>query len=190
MGRKIFVSYKYADADVYSVPRFSGNIPKVRDYVSWLEDKFKNRTEHYYKGESDGEDLSKYSENYIWGCLKDKMYDSSITIVLISPNMKEAKRWEKSQWIPWEISYSIRKTTRKDHTSQRNAVLAVVLPDKRNSYEYYSDLKLFAILKSNINNGYIPVVYWNKFRYDCDKYINKAYEAQKNTAEEELQINL
>lgn len=52
MGRKIFISYKYWDDDVYPVPRFSDYHPKVRDYVSWLEDKFQNRTEHYYKGES------------------------------------------------------------------------------------------------------------------------------------------
>lgn len=190
MGRKIFISYKYADSNVYPVPRFSEYNPKVRDYVSWLEDKFKNRTEHYYKGESDNEDLSMYSDGYIWDHLKDKMWDSSITIVLISPNMKEPNKWEKSQWIPWEISYSIRKTPRSSYTSQRNAVLAVVLPDRSNSYNYYSTSHLFPILKANIDNGYIPVVSWDDFKYDCDTYINRAYVAQQNTPEYNLQINL
>lgn len=100
MGRKIFISYKYWDDDVYPVPRFSDYHPKVRDYVSWLEDKFQNRTEHYYKGESDNEDLSMYSENYIWDKLKDKMYDSSLTIILISPNMKEPNTWENLNGFP------------------------------------------------------------------------------------------
>lgn len=109
MGRKIFISYKYWDDDVYPVPRFSDYHPKVRDYVSWLEDKFQNRTEHYYKGESDNEDLSMYSENYIWDKLKDKMYDSSLTIILISPNMKEPNKWEKSQWIPWSYHTLLEK---------------------------------------------------------------------------------
>ena len=190
MGRKIFISYKYGDTNVYRMPKFSDYNPKVRDYVSWLEDKFTNRTEHYYKGESDGEDLSKYSEDYIWNQLKDKMYDSSITIVLISPNMREPNRWEKSQWIPWELSYSIRKTTRKDFTSQRNAVLSVVLPDKYGDYDYYRSLKLFSILQANIDNGYIPVVSWDDFKYDCDKYIDKAYNSQKNTPEYKLHINV
>ena len=58
MGRKIFISYKYNDTGVSPVPYYSDDRPKVRDYVSWLEDKFRNRTEHYYKGESDNEDLS------------------------------------------------------------------------------------------------------------------------------------
>ena len=190
MGRKIFISYKYWDSDVYPVPRFSDNEAKVRDYVSWLEEKFINRTEYYYKGESDNEDLSEYSEKYIWNELKDKIYDSSLTIVLISPNMKEPNRWEKSQWIPWEISYSLRKTTRGYYTSQRNAVLAVVLPDKYNTYDYYCSMKMFSILKENINNGYIPVVKWEKFKYNCDEYINKAYETQKNTSEYKIKINI
>mgnify|MGYP002508584882 CR=1 FL=1 len=82
MGRKIFISYKYWDENVYSVPKFSNSSPKVRDYVSWLEEKFQNRTEHYYKGEKDNQDLSQYSKEYIWDQLKDKIFDSSITIVL------------------------------------------------------------------------------------------------------------
>lgn len=101
MGNKIFVSYKYWDSDVKAVPKFTKDTPKVRDYVSWLEDKFTNRTEHYYKGESDNDDLSKYSEAYIYGKLKDKIFDSSLTIVLISPNMKDYHKYQKSQWIPW-----------------------------------------------------------------------------------------
>ena len=104
--------------------------------------------------------------------------------------MKEPNKWEKSQWIPWEISYSIRKTPRSSYTSQRNAVLAVVLPDRLNSYNYYSISQLFPILKANIDNGYIPVVSWDDFKYDCDRYLDRAYNAQRNTPEYKLHINL
>lgn len=181
MGRKIFVSYKYADEDVYPIRGISGIKSKARDYVTWIEQQFSNYTDHIYKGEHEDEDLSDKSEDFIWSILKEKIYDSSITIVLISPNMKEYYKYEKSQWIPWEIAYSVRETTRSDRTSHANAVLGVVLPDRKGSYEYYNCVKTFGILEENIKNGYIPIVKWEDFRYDCDTYIEKAYKAQKST---------
>ena len=53
MGRKIFVSYKYWDNDVYPVTGVTKDYPKVRDYVSWLEKKINERTDHIYKGDRD-----------------------------------------------------------------------------------------------------------------------------------------
>ncbi|WP_242974137.1 hypothetical protein [Clostridium cagae] len=85
--------------------------------------------------------------------------------------MKEPHRWERSQWIPCEISYSIRETKRSDYTSHSNAILAVILPDGTNRYKYYESLSLFNIFSKNINNGYIPVVIWEDFKYNCDYYL-------------------
>ena len=168
MGYKIFVSYKYHDTSVYPLTTDENylNISKVRDYVDVLEDYF-DSTSHIYKGESDDEDLSYLSESTIWEKLKDRIYDSSITIVMISPNMKIPYRPEHSQWIPWEIAYSLRETTRNDRTSHSNAILAVVLPDISHQYEYFTspfsyqqpddcwhsgEDPVFSIIRKNMNN--------------------------------------
>lgn len=133
MPRNVFVSYKYADEDVQHL---NGHFPtKARHYVDEVE-KLLASEDHIYYGEHDGEDLSDWSEDDIWDELKDRIFPTTCTIVLISPNMKETNRYDKSQWIPWEISYSIRETVRNDRKSHRNSILAVVLPDKNGSYEY------------------------------------------------------
>ena len=161
MGSKVFVSYKYMDDDVRRIDGITQPTWPC-DYV----DLIKNKVLAYddiYKGENSNEDISNWSEYRIWEHLKSKIYDSSITIVLISPNMKEPNKWQRSQWIPWEVSYSLRETTRHDRTSHNNAILAVVLPDSKGSYYYYDKNNLFPILKNNIDNGYIHVVNWDEF---------------------------
>lgn len=146
-GRKIFVSYKYADSNVCPLrQQFGRTVPAtVRDYVDVIEH-YLDCTQNVYKGESDGEDLSSLSDDQIWNRLKDRIYDSSVTIVMISPNMKEHGKSERSQWIPWEISFSLRETTRHDRTSHSNAMLAVVLPDRNGSYDYFFYANLYACL--------------------------------------------
>lgn len=134
MGRKIFVSYKYADTDV--CPLNGNRLTKVRDYVDIIEN-YLDITDDIYKGESNREDLSDLSDDAIWGRLKDRIYDSTVTIVLISPNMKDCKKRDRSQWIPWEISYSLKEMSRTDRISRSNAIFAIVLPDSNNSYEYF-----------------------------------------------------
>ena len=143
MGRKIFVSYKFADDQVKDLSLSSNST--VRDYVTEFENLI-DLSDHIYKGESDGEDLSNLSEETIWQKLRDRIYDSSITIIFISPGMKESEKKEKDQWIPWEVSYSLKETSRKnkngdDVTSKTNAMIAVVLPDATGSYSYYLENK-------------------------------------------------
>ena len=143
MGHKIFVSYKYADDQVANLPGQRNST--VRNYVDKLEDYF-DSSNHIYKGESSGEDLSQLSEETIWTKLRDRIFDSTMTIVFISPGMKVSWMKEKNQWIPWEVSFSLRTTKRKNqngatYTSNPNAMLAVVLPDANGSYDYFHEKK-------------------------------------------------
>lgn len=179
MGRKVFVSYKYKDYNVKMLPGVAG-VTWPCDYVEYIENNILS-DDDIYKGEKSGEDISSWSEDAIWNHLKDKIYDSTITIVLISPNMKERGKWQRSQWIPWEISFSVRETTRNNRTSHRNAVLAVILPDQKGSYDYYDQGDLFPILKSNIENGYIYAVTWNDFLKYPQAYISIAFDHKDDT---------
>ena len=161
MGKKVFVSYKYIDNDVKALPNVTQPTWPC-DYVNYIKNDVLSDAD-IYKGENQDEDISFWPEYKIENHLKDKMFDSTVTIVLISPNMKEPGKWQKSQWIPWEISYSVQEKIRNNRKSHRNAVLAVILPDKQGAYDYYNKTDLFPILKENIKNGYIHVTTWGEF---------------------------
>ena len=100
---KVFVSYKFWDFSVQDINHKRLCTP--RDYVDILETRLGK--DHIYKGEHRDEDLTDKTEDYIWGHLKDKIYDSTVTIVLISPQMREKDKWDRTQWIPWEVRYSL-----------------------------------------------------------------------------------
>jgi len=174
MGRKVFVSYKYADTQVQDLNVYEENWfgqkikvqTKARHYVDELA-KILDNEDHIFKGEDDGESLADFSDETIASKLRDKIYDSSITIVLVSKGMKTYEA-EKDQWIPWEISYSLKEYTRNGRTSLSNGILAVVLPDEWGSYEYYITQDsvcncrslntpfLFQILRDNMFNIKTP----------------------------------
>lgn len=197
MGKKIFVSYKYADSDVRKITNDYFHIDTVRDYVNKLEEKIGKSD--IYKGESDDNDLSQLTDDSIWNQLKQKIYDSSITIVLISPNMKTLWKTEKEQWIPQEISYSLKEITHNGaRKSRSNALIYVVLPDKYNSYDYFIQKsywdtetyrydKIFNIMKNNLNNykyssdiSYAVIVKWDTFISNYNSYISTAVKKQEN----------
>ena len=137
-----------------------------------------------YKGEKPDEDLSKLSEGRIWEILKDKIFDSSLTIVFISPCMNEIGKSEKNQWIPREIVYSLREQSRNKQNSLSNSLLYVVLPDTNNRYDYfknhYNGFMPFKIIQANLDNGYAAVAYWDDFIKDMKRYIDLANSNRDN----------
>ena len=75
MPRKTFISYKYREAQA------------LRDKIL----KVLGADATYYQGEtSDSPDLTDTSTENIKKALADKMYDTSVTIVVVSPNIKQA----------------------------------------------------------------------------------------------------
>lgn len=179
MGRKIFVSYKYGDSNVYPLAWVNAQPfndllggyrqTKVRHYVDELQSLLAYG-DHINKGENDNESLEGFKDSTIASKLRDKIYDSSITLVMISPNMKDPYILESEQWMPWEISYSLKEHSRNGRTSQTNAMMAIVLPDKTNSHSYfmtsmnccipgcanYQTASLFSVLQKNMFNRKVP----------------------------------
>lgn len=109
MAHKTFISYKYSEAQ------------DLRDrIIESLGD-----DAQYYKGEtSDSPDLTDTSTENIKKNLRDMMFDTSVTIVIISPHMKESK------WIDWELEYCLKLETRKGRTSRRNGIVGVIQKTK------------------------------------------------------------
>jgi hypothetical protein len=193
MAHKTFISYKYSEAR---------NLRN--DIINALGN---NAT--YYQGEtSDSPDLTDTSTENIKRVLTDMMYNTSVTIVVLSPHMKESK------WIDWEVEYSLKETSRKGRTSLTNGVVGVVMKynggydwlitQGTNCHGYatltYKDEKLFPIIYKNHHNSvppqwhcnkcktyyydngsYISFIEEEKFLYDPQKYIENAYEKSENT---------
>ena len=106
MARKTFISYKYSEAR------------NLRDRI--IESLGDDAT--YYQGErSDSPDLTDYTTETIKEHLKDMIFGTSVTIVIISPNMTDSK------WIDWEIEYSLREYSRNGKASKSNGIVGIVM---------------------------------------------------------------
>lgn len=119
MARKTFISYKYSD-----VVENKGN-QNLRDRIICSL----GADARFYQGENGyTKDISDRSAEYIKSTLKDMIYNTSVTIVIVSPNMKQ------SDWIEWELSYSLRNVPRGNYTSRPNGIVAVV--QRGNNYYF------------------------------------------------------
>lgn len=192
MAKKTFISYKYSEAR------------HIRDkIVSNM-----GNDASYYNGEtSDSPDLTDTSTENIKRNLRDMMYNTSVTIVVISPNMK------KSKWIDWEIEYSLKEITREDRTSRSNGIVGVIMKVNgsynwivsRNEYKdgckprIINDDYLYPIIKNNrfnqlppeftcdscktvdqLTGSYISLINEDSFMSDVNKYIDSAFDKSKS----------
>lgn len=194
MAHKTFISYKWSEAQ------------DLRDRII----KAMGENAQYYKGEtSDSPDLIDTSTENIKKNLRDMMFDTSVTIVIISPKIKESK------WIDWEIEYCLKLETRKERTSKRNGIVGVI-QKVNGSYDWfkyqsvnsdscrvncYHTEKVYDIINNNrfnqkpkvyacnqckcvneLTGSYISFVEEDEFLANIDKYINNAYDKSENDA--------
>jgi len=195
MARKTFISYKYSEAQ------------GIRDEI--LEALGDDAT--YYQGETaDSPDLTDTSTENIKKNLMDMMYDTSVTIIIISPNLKNSK------WVDWEIEYSLKEIRRKDRISKTNGVVGVI-QKVHGGYDWfvtkvkqddgcilrtYDTSKLYEIINANrynckekvyacnkcksfsqLDGSYISLIDANDFLSEPEKYIENAFEKSEKADE-------
>ena len=198
MARKTFISYKYSEAQ------------SLRDKI--IDALGDDAT--YYQGEtSESPDLTDKSTETIKSNLTNMMYDTSVTIVIVSPNFKE------SNWIDWEIEYCLKEISRKGRTSRTNGVVGVIQQND-GGYHWlvsrvskpdgcttrnYDESKLYSIVNKNrynridgnyvcsecktydqLDGSYISLIDEEDFLKDPQKYIENAYEKSEEYLEFEL----
>ena len=193
MARKTFVAYKYSEAR------------GLRDeIVDALGD-----DATYYQGETaDSPDLTDTSVENIKTHLKDMLHGTSVTIVVVSPNLKDSK------WVDWEIEYSLKEITREDKTSRTNGVVGVIqkvnggyewlvskeTKDDGCSVRIIDSSIMYKIINENrynlkgdekyacencktysqLDGSYITLIEEDKFLSNPEKYIKNAYDKSEN----------
>lgn len=169
----------------------------------------------FYSGETSGSpDLTGEKTEAIKEALKDMMYRTSVTIVLLSPEMIQ------SSWIDWEIAYTLKRIKRGDLNSGVNGILGVIMK-VNGSYDwlvsqttksdgcnarYMNENLLFDIIKTNrfnrkgdekyacatcgtfdwLEGSYMSIIDEDTFLKDMDKYIENAFDKSQKVEQFEL----
>lgn len=106
MARETFIAYKYSEAQDLR----DDIIEKLGEAAS------------FYRGETaESPDISDTSVENIKEELKDMIFGTTVTIVIISPNLKNSK------WVDWEIEYSLKEYKRGNITSKTNGIVGVIM---------------------------------------------------------------
>ncbi len=200
MARKTFISYKYSEAQ------------DLRNEI--LENLGDDAT--YYQGETaDSPDLTDTSTENIKENLKDMMFSTSVTIVIISPEVK------KSKWIDWEIEYTLKEIKRGDTRSRTNGLVGVIMKVNGNydwlvshnskedgcNSRYTDKSKMYDIINGNrfnnttedkyscktcksydwLKGSYMSLIEEDDFLKDPTKFIENAYDKSQSLNDFKLQ---
>ncbi len=193
MARETFIAYKYSEAQGLR----DEIIKKLGDDAS------------YYQGETaDSPDLTDTTVENIKENLKDMIFGTSVSIVIVSPSIK------KSKWVDWEIEYSLKEYKRGNTTSRTNGIVGVVMkvngsydwllssyqnPDGCTNRSIDNSL-LYDIITSNrfnlttdnkyscptcktydqLNGSYISLIEQDRFLNSPKHFIENAYEKSQN----------
>ena len=194
MARKTFISYKYSESCEY------------RDKI--IRSLGDDAT--YYTGETaDSPDISNLKVESIKNHLKDMIFNTTVTMVILSPSLTESK------WVDWEIEYSLSKYSRDGKTSSINGLIGIVPPcygdyswfisthsnpDGHETNNYINEeARTFRIMYENrynqnpkeyacprcksvdqLTGSYLSYVKLDDFCIDPDKYIENAYEKSQH----------
>lgn len=192
MARETFISYKYSE----STDLRDRIIEKLGEHAS------------YYKGETaESPDLTNNSVNQIKENLKNMIFGTSVTIVIISPNLINSK------WVDWEIEYSLKEYKRGNTTSRTNGIVGVIMKVNSNydwlvsqvtntdgcSSRNFQSHKLYNIISNNrfnintpdkyscptcktynyLTGSYISLIEEDEFLNNPSFYIENAYDKSK-----------
>lgn len=198
MARKTFISYKYSESK------------NLRDRIveAMGDDAI------FYKGETaDSPDLTDLTAETIKNNLKNMMFNTSVTIVVLSPNMTQSK------WIDWEIEYTLKEIERDGRASGCNGVICVI-SKVNGSYDWlvtentsndnckvvnHKSEKLYEIINKNrynrkksshlcsscrtydrLKDSYISLIKEDDFLNDINTYIENAFDKSQRLDEFEI----
>ena len=155
MAHKTFISYKFSEAQ------------ELRDKII----EALGEDSKYYNGETaDSPDLTDTKTENIKNNLKNMIWGTSVTIVIISPNMT------KSNWIDWEIEYSLKEIKRNDKTSRINGIVGVIMKYNESYNWIRTETKNSDghISVSTDNDKLCPIIVKNRFNQNPKEYFCEA----------------
>lgn len=197
MSRRVFISFRYSDGHKY------------KEYLDKLFSDSDMIINH-----SESEDRSYLSENTIKNYLYDKLKNTSVTIVILTPEAIEHKKkytnfgYIIDDWIYDEIKYSL-----DDRENNRcNGLIAVYTPEAEkliiskfansdlttiNEFNNLVRKNMFNIkdsYKHNPKDGiydgnwdhYCSLIPWNKFINNYNTYIEYAEKKRDNKEQYEI----